>query len=141
LGQKSDRRPAIVASLRGFLDERVALGHHVMAAACDDRVQADSCSLTDDIREPTDLANECRVTIFSLNGGMTVGFAPQAVRQDRRHLVAATGRVTYDIGFMVRSGDVQLLALTVTDTLGGQSSTLSWNLGVAKDGAPTVAQR
>jgi VWFA-related protein len=56
---------------------------------------------------------------------------------------AASGpaHVTYDVGFMVRSGDDQRLALTVTDTLGGQSSTLSWNLGIAKDGALTVAER
>jgi hypothetical protein len=44
-------------------------------------------------------------------------------------------------GFCLRSGDDQRLALTVTDTLGGQSSTLSWNLGIAKDGALTVAER
>lgn len=49
--------------------------------------------------------------------------------------------ITYDVGFVVRTGLDQRLALTVTDTLGGQSSTLSWNLGVAKDGALTVAER
>jgi hypothetical protein len=93
LGKKSDRRSTIVAATRGFLDERVAPGYHVMAAACDYRFQANNCLFTDDIRELTDLTNECRVTIFSLKGGMTVGFAPKAVRQDRRHLVSATGRI------------------------------------------------
>ena len=49
--------------------------------------------------------------------------------------------ITYDVGFMVRTGDDQRLALTVTDTLGGQSSTLSWTVNVAKDGSLTVAER
>jgi hypothetical protein len=49
--------------------------------------------------------------------------------------------IYYDVGFMVRSGVDQRLALTVTDTLGGQSSTFSWNLGVFKDGSLTAAPR
>lgn len=55
----------------------------------------------------------------------------------------ATGpaHVTYDVGFMVRSGDDQRLALTVTDTLGGVSSTLTWTIGIAKDGSLTAAER
>ena len=54
---------------------------------------------------------------------------------------AGPAHITYDIGFMVRSGVDQRLALTVTDTLGGQSSSLTWTLGIAKDGSLTVTDR
>lgn len=50
------------------------------------------------------------------------------------------GHIIYDVGFMVRAGE-QRLALTVSDTLGGLSSTLSWDLIVAKDGEVTVTER
>jgi hypothetical protein len=48
--------------------------------------------------------------------------------------------ITYDVAFVVRGG-AQRLALTVTDTLGGLSSTLSWNIDIAKNGDLTVTER
>ncbi len=49
--------------------------------------------------------------------------------------------ITYDVGFLVRAGGDQRLALTVTDSLGGRSSTLTWTLGIAKDGGMTADPR
>ncbi len=48
--------------------------------------------------------------------------------------------ITYDVGFKVRPGNHRL-ALTVTDALGSTSSTLTWNVSIAGDGAVTVTDR
>jgi len=55
--------------------------------------------------------------------------------------VAGPAHITYDVGFLLRAGDGQRLALTVTDTLGGQSSTVSWIIGVARDGSLSATER
>jgi VWFA-related protein len=48
--------------------------------------------------------------------------------------------ITYDVGFKVRAGNHRL-ALSVTDSLGSTTSTLTWDLAVDNQGHVTVADR
>ena len=48
--------------------------------------------------------------------------------------------ITYDVGFKIRPGRHRL-ALTVTDPLGSNASTLTWNLSIDGDGRVEVTDR
>ncbi len=66
------------------------------------RVEANRLSLTDDIRELTDLANERRVTIYSLNGGGVVGnpLAMQSVAVSATRMIDNETQFVRDANFM-----------------------------------------